>query len=207
MKDIMLAVAIVSFAVLLAGPTAVLAHCDGLDGPVVTAARKALETGNINLVLPWVQKAGEEEIRVAFEKTLKVRKVNKQAQELADMYFFETLVRVHRAGEGASYTGLKPAGRDLGPAIPAGDKAIETRSADPLLDLLTKEIRKGVQKRFHGAVDKSSYSQDDVEAGRAYVKAYVEYIHYVEQLFAAATIGSTAHPNEAEPVSADEHHH
>ena len=48
-------------------PVSARAHCDGLDGPVVMAARKALETGNVNLVLIWVQKASEPEIRTAFE--------------------------------------------------------------------------------------------------------------------------------------------
>ena len=97
----------------LLGPNRGFAHCDGLDGPVVKVAQKALETGNVNLVLIWVQKKDEGEVKKAFQKTLAVRKLNPQAKELADMYFFETLVRIHRAGEGEPYTGLKPAGRDL----------------------------------------------------------------------------------------------
>lgn len=107
-------------------PKAVFAHCDGLDGPVVKAAQKALDSGNLNPVLIWVKKTDEAEIKNVFQKTLAVRKLNPQAKELADTYFFEMLVRIHRAGEGASYTRLKPAGRDLGPAIPAADKAIES---------------------------------------------------------------------------------
>jgi len=194
-------------AVLLTTPTLVFAHCDGLDGPVIKAARKALETGNVNLVLPWVQKADEDQIKAAFDKTLMVRKLNSQAQEFADTYFFETLVRVHRAGEGAPYTGLKPAGRDLGPAIPAGDRAIETRSADQLLELLSSDLRRGLLTRFHQAVEKSSYTKDDVEAGRAFVKAYVEYIHYVEQLHAAVSGPAGGHAHEAEPAAAHEHDH
>ena len=42
-------------------------------------------------------------------------------KELSDQFFIKTLVRVHRAGEGAPYTGIRPAGTDLGPAIPAAD--------------------------------------------------------------------------------------
>ena len=113
--------AVLAAAAFLAPQTA-KAHCDGLDGPVVKAAQKALAEGNVNLVLIWVQQNDEAEIKHAFEKTLAVRKLNAEAKELADLYFFETLVRIHRAGEGAPYTGLKPAGRDLGPAIPASDK-------------------------------------------------------------------------------------
>ena len=96
----------------------------------VKAAQKALEMGNVNLVLIWVQKTDGNEIEKAFQKTLAVRKLNRQAKELGDTYFFETLVRIHRAGEGAPYTGLKPAGRDLGPAIPTADKALETAKSN-----------------------------------------------------------------------------
>jgi Family of unknown function (DUF6448) len=85
-------------------------HCDTLDGPVIGLARKALEAGNVNLVLPWVRAEDERELRRAFEHALAVRKLGAEACELADTHFFETLVRIHRASEGAPYTGLKPAG-------------------------------------------------------------------------------------------------
>ena len=87
-------------------------HCDGMDGPVVKAAQKALEIGNVNLVLIWVQKADETEIRNAFAQTMQVRKLSPEAKALADRYLFEALVRLHRVGEGAPYTGLKPAGKE-----------------------------------------------------------------------------------------------
>ena len=93
------------FAVAVTGwSAAASAHCDTLDGPVVAAARKALDTGNANLVLVWVQKKDDAEIRKHFEKTVAVRKAGGPAKELADMYFFETLVRIHRAGEGAPWS-------------------------------------------------------------------------------------------------------
>ncbi|HEX5022790.1 MAG TPA: DUF6448 family protein, partial [Candidatus Binatia bacterium] len=116
------------------------AHCDGLDGPVVKAAQRALDSGELNSVLIWVAQSNEAEIKSLFEKTLAVRQLNAQAKELADLYFFETLVRIHRASEGAPYTGLKPVGRDLGPAITAADRALETRSLRELLSILTETV-------------------------------------------------------------------
>ena len=86
------ALAILALAVL--GVRVALAHCDGLDGPVVKAAKNALQTGNVNLVLIWVQQNDEPEIRAAFQQTLLVRKQSPEAQALADQFFFETLVRV-----------------------------------------------------------------------------------------------------------------
>jgi len=185
-------------------PGTVRAHCDGLDGPVVKAARAALEKGDVNLVLIWVQKKDEAEIRKAFDKTLAVRKQSAEAKEFADLYFFETLVRVHRAGEGAPYTGLKPAGRDLGPAIPAGDKALETGSVEPVEKLLADLMKDGLREHFHQAIAKKKYDKDNVEAGREYIEAYVSYIHYVEGMYEAAK--SAAHGHFAE-VEAHAGHH
>ena len=173
------------------------AHCDGLDGPVVTAAQKALDTGDVNLVLIWVQKNDEDTIRNAFQKTLGIRKLSPEAKELADMYFFETLVRTHRAGEGAPYTGLKPAGRDLGPAIPAGDKAIIDGQVEPVVKLLTDPIRRGIHEQFKKVMARKKFNKDDVAAGREYIETYVTFIHYVEHLYEASKEPSHGHYPEA----------
>jgi hypothetical protein len=179
-------------------PSPARAHCDGLDGPVVTAARAALERGDVNRVLVWVQPSDEKEIRAAFDRTRAVRRLAAPARELADQYFFETLVRLHRAGEGAPYTGLKPAGRDLGPAIPAADRALESADPEPLVRLLVEAARAGVLERFKEATSLKPRDAADVARGREYVRAYVEFIHYVERLHAAAVGPVEGHAAEAE---------
>jgi hypothetical protein len=196
-----LAILLLSGAVFLR-PQGVQAHCDGMDGPVVKAAQKAFETGDANPVLIWVQKKDEGEIKKAFQKTLAVRKLNPQAKELADMYFFETLVRIHRAGEGALYTGLHPAGRDLGAAIPAADKALENGKIEPLVKLLTEAMQTGIREQFKQVIAKKKFGKDDVSAGREYVKGYVEFIHYVERIYEAAQNPAEGHYPESQGAAA-----
>lgn len=166
-------------------PEPAFGHCDALDGPVVKAAQAALESGNANLVLIWVRKEDESKIREAFDQALAVRKLGPEAKQLADLYFFETVVRIHRAGEGAPYTGLKPAGLDLGPAIPAADRALETGSIEPLVELLTEKVKHGLHEHFTHAIATKRFDQSDVDAGRDFVKAYVEYIHFAERVYEA----------------------
>jgi hypothetical protein len=192
-RSLLLLVALVMSVVL---PARVSAHCDGLDGPVVKSARAALEARNVALVAIWVQPQDEPEIRRAFEQTLVVRSLSPQAKELADRFFFETVVRVHRAGEGAPFTGLKPAGRDLGPAIPAADKALEERSLEPLVTLLTDTMRDRLRQHFNEAVTARTYDVGDVAAGREYVRAYIEFIHYVERLYETSTTAARGHFEE-----------
>jgi hypothetical protein len=188
-------------ALCLSSPAALFAHCDGLDGPVVTAARQALAASNVNLVLIWVQPAQEPELRQTFAHCLAVRALGPEARELADHFFFETLVRIHRAGEGASYTGLKPAGRDIGPAIPAADRALETGEIAPLAKLLNTAVHEGLEHRFQAVVGARKYAADDVSAGRLFVAAYVDFIHFVERLHADAIASSAGHFAHEDPAT------
>lgn len=160
-----------------------IGHCDTLDGPVVQLGKRALAEKNVNLVLPWVRAEDEEQIRHVFDHAQAVRELGPQARSLADLHFLETLVRVHRAGEGAPYSGLKPAGLDLGPAVPAADRALQSGSPDALIVLLADAVSAGVRTRFQAARDLQAFDPDDVGAGRRYVHAYVPYVHYVEKIW------------------------
>ncbi len=190
------AVSILTFAVLmvamLMASVAALAHCDTLDGPVVETAKFALKNGDVQPVLKWVPKEHEQEIRDAFSQTLAVRVKGKEARELADRFFFETLVRVHRAGEGAPYTGLKSAGT-VEPAIAAADKALQTASVDTLADKISNAVREGIKKRFDAALEKKKHADDSVEAGRDFIEAYVQYVHFIEGIHNLVAKGAEHH--------------
>ncbi len=199
------AVTILAAALALAAPATALAHCDTLDGPVVQTARASLDSGKIGPVLAWVQAKDEAEIRHAFEHTRAVRTLGPEARTLADRFFFETLVRVHRAGEGAPYTGLKAAGQDPGPAVKAADRSVETGAAAEVEKLLVESVRHGLHQRF-GRLAALKKPGDDVARGRAWVEAYVPYVHWVEGVHAAAAKGTGHHP-EPEARAEGGHQH
>lgn len=188
-----------ALAALFAVPAA--AHCDGLDGPVVAAARSALERGDPNLVLIWVKAADEAEVREAYRHALAVRRLGPEAETLADRHFFETIVRLHRAGEGAPFTGLQPAGRDLGPAIPRADRAVASGSLDELAAFLSAEVSQGVRARFAELQGRRAYNPADVAAGREFVESYVAFVHYVEGIHSAVESAAQGHY----PESGDSH--
>lgn len=163
--------------VLLSSPA--FAHCDSMDGPVVQDARRALEAQDVTPVLKWVTAEDEDEIRSAFDMALVVREETDAARAVADQYFFETLVRVHRATEGEGYTGLKPAG-SVEPVVAAADQALDSGNVGPLADELAAAIRHEVEERFTMAYDMRQTAEDSVEQGRAYVDAYVQFTHFAE---------------------------
>lgn len=163
------------------------AHCDTMDGPVVTAAKAALEHNDVTPVLKWVMASSEAEIRQAFAKTQTVRKLGSEACDLADQYFFETLVRLHRTSEGEPFTGLKPAGTEVEPAVAKADEALKTGSVEGVIKLVNDDATAGIRQRFARVQEKQLHADESVAAGREYVAAYVDYIHYVEELHQRAT--------------------
>lgn len=163
---------------LLASPA--FAHCDSMDGPVVQDAQRALKAQDVTPVLKWITAEDEAEIQSAFDMALVVRDETDAAKAVADQYFFETLVRVHRASEGEGFTGLKPAG-SVQPAIAAADQALEQGNVEALADELASAIRHGVEERFAVTDEKRQTAEDSVEQGREYVEAYVQFTHFAEQ--------------------------
>jgi len=178
------------------------AHCDTMDGPVVAAARRALEQGAVHHALLWVQPAQEDEVRHAYAITSKVWREGGDARRVAEHHFLETVVRLHREGEGEPYTGLKPAGQ-IDPAVAAADRALAAGSAAELERVLLHAVRDGLRERFERALAAKRFAPEDVTAGRAYVAAYVPLVHFVEQVHALAA--GTAHAPSTAPSTAPGH--
>ncbi len=182
----LLAVSLVA-AGLIYGTQSAQAHCDSIDGPVAQAALAALDTGNPNLVLPYAPAVAEAEIKAAFARSTKVRALGPEAKALADRAFMETTVRLHRAGEGAAYTGLKPAGTDFGPAIPAAEQAIESGDPSEVKALLEGAMEHGLETRSDHVLHMPNGPEElqsaaEVATARERISAEFGFVEYVEGL-------------------------
>lgn len=169
-------------------------HCDSLDGPVVVAARRALEEGRVEIVLPFVPAAGEAEVAAMFEQAVEARGAGNAAAAVADRWFFENVVRIHRAGEGAPYTGLKPAGSSVGPVIPVAERAIGTGSADELVALLGNIVADQAKHRLDEAMELKTRADAGVGEAREYVEAMLGLQVWSHKLYLAAL--ASAHGGE-----------
>lgn len=160
-------------------------HCDSLDGPVVTAARRALEADDVDVVLPYVHADGEAEVRAVFDAVMPVRGLGAEAREVAERLFFETVVRIHRAGEGAPYTGLKPAGLSVGPVIPLAERAVATGSPDEVVDFLAGTLREELTRRLEQVTVLAASKDRSTEDARRYVEAMLGFEVYSHHVLAA----------------------
>lgn len=177
-------------------------HCDSLDGPVVTAARHALDADDVARVLPYVPEEAEAEVRSAFDRVRNARMLGDDARDVADRYFFETVVRLHRAGEGAPYTGLRPAGASHGPVIPLAERAVLTGSASPVVEFLTRELTEEVERRLARVHSLAAARERSLADARRYVEAMLGFEVYCHHLYTA--VQAPAHSETEEAVA---HHH
>jgi hypothetical protein len=176
------------------------AHCDWIEGPVVADARTALAKGDVTPALKWVAPADQAEIRRAFEKTMSARASGSDAREVADQWFFETLVRIHRTSEGEPFTGVKGAEYKPEAGIAMADGALEKGSLADLETSLTEAVRLELQRRFRSAVEARKHADESVEAGRQFVHSYAGFVHYVE------SIHQTTHVNASRETASGHQH-
>ena len=169
-----------------------LAHCDTTGGPIIPEARAALEKGDVTPVLKWIKQDNEAAVKMAFGKAVAVRAKGPEAKALADQYFLETLVRLHRAGEGAPYSGIKD--EPVEPIVAIADKALADGSADEMIQKIGAHMTAAIKQKFNQAMEAKKGKDKGVTEGREFVDAYVTYMHYVEGVHTAI-------------LSAGGHHH
>jgi hypothetical protein len=167
-------------SMLILSTNVTFAHCDTMDGPLIADARKAMGQNNVNYVLKWVSAANESEIRDAFNLVMKVKGLSPEAKELSEKYFFDTLVRIHRAGEGEPFTGVKPSGTPIDDKVLAADKSIEIGNLSPLKNMVSKDILQELTKRFNKVMSLKNFDVNNVAAGREYIEAYVQFFKFAE---------------------------
>lgn len=202
--------AVMALVLAIVLPGIAYAHCDSLDGPVITEARTALASGDVTPLLKWVTPEQEGEVKDVFEDVMKVRGLGNDAQQLADRFLFETVVRLHRASEGAPYTGLEPAGSEEYKVEAAADRALASGSAESLAAKIGESAAAGVRERYARAQAARSHADESVEAGREYVAAYVDYVHYVLGIHDAVAASEVHHHGsrvEAPAVMHEAHDH
>ena len=93
------------------------------------------------------------------------------------------------------------------------DKALESGNPGPLLKLMNERMHEGIHKYYAAAKEKRAHAGESVEAGRAYVQAYVPYLHLVERLYLDAGTpvahrgGEGTHEAHPKQGTAAEHAH
>lgn len=178
---------LLALVIVLGYPAQARADCD-IAQPVGAAAVDALRTGDLSLVAIWVKQPKEAALRAALQHALAVRRLGTNARTLADGYFCDTVIRLHRE----SYPGVR-------------DRVVEQTIASGDLDLVVERVLAKVQlslrERARDIAARKPSRRGDIDGGRAYVERYTDFVEYVTALDAAATKRPTpiADPIRHEP--------
>lgn len=76
-----------------------------------------------------------------------------------------------------------------------------TGSAKEVLKLLNDSVNNGLHQHFVKVQKLKDFDKTDVKAGREFIKAYVEFLHYVEPIYEIAVKGG----NHGESENAERH--
>lgn len=171
---------LVAAGMFLLAPVTADAHCDTMDGPAVKDAIRAMDTGNVNYALKWVQPKYEAEVSRAFRMSMKVKDINADTKNLAEQYFFEILLRDHRAGEGVAFDGVKPHGWPVDERVKAADRSIALGNLELLKGLVEPDKWPELQRRFQKVMSLKDFDVNRVEEGREYIEAYVQFFKFAE---------------------------
>ena len=170
----------VAAGMFLLAPVTADAHCDTMDGPAVKDAIRAMDTGNVNYALKWVQPKYEAEVSRAFRMSMKVKDINAYTKNLAEQYFFEILLRDPGAGEGVAFDGVKPHGWPVDERVKAADQSIALGDLEPLKGLVEPDKWPELQRRFQKVMSLKDFDVNRVEEGREYIEAYVQFFKFAE---------------------------
>ena len=168
------------------------AHCDSFDGPALVDAAKALETNNVELIKKWIRAEDEATVVPLFHKTYSLKDGDAEVYEIVKTHFYETFIRLHREMEGATFTGLKPAGTTAHITV-MSDEALESGDFNSLLTALNKHVNGQLTEKYEKTAALYKVKDRSVEEGRAYVEAYVDYTHAVEAVHDILESGAHHH--------------
>lgn len=186
------AAALLLFALCYVPPAG--AHANNVQGVPLTEAQRALDKGDVKPLLKWVKgREAEEAITRAFNQALALRRQGPEIGKSADMRFYEIFMTEHR--KSFSYMGSGPferieAENEVRKVTRMADEVAVSGGVDRLTDYLSREIIEAVRKRYADLVEKAKHKDDSLEAGNAYIEAYLELSHYSEHLTDEAPVRS-----------------
>jgi hypothetical protein len=108
--------------------------------------------------------------------------------------------------DGQVYGKLKPAGSITDPALLAAEAAMAGGNVDRLARYIADQAEQGIRQRFAAAVEARRQAGESVELGRKYIRAYMEFVHYVDRLHRDARSAAIP-PEGAKGAEAAGHQH
>lgn len=159
-----------------------LKYPDEMPGPVLKAAKIALETGNVNYILIWVPENYENTVKNLLEKTCCKRSSVLNTQKQAYDWYYETVNRLFSASRACDYLTYQSKAFAENPLVLKVYKAIESGNFEKIRDEIPVSYEADAQQRFLHVMNLRDYPVNNIAAGRSYVSAFFDFNRYVHDL-------------------------
>jgi hypothetical protein len=156
--------------------------CNQHDGPVTRAAKRALETGNAQYILIWIQKESENTVKNLLERACCERTTRKDSHQRTTDWFFETVNRLHSAYYGPCNLDISTKSREEKEIILLVERACESGNVEELLTIIPDASAVEMRQCFEDVMKKRDYGGKNSAAGRVYISAVVDFIACVHHL-------------------------
>ena len=150
------------------------------NSPMMSAAKRALETGNAHHILVWIPEESENTLKNLLERAHCERTTGKDAHSNTVDWYFETINRLHSMYYGPHNLSISTKLPEEKAIILLVERACESGNFEEITTVITDTSAGEMRQCFNEVIKKRNY--DAITAGRVCVSAFTDFIAFVNKL-------------------------
>lgn len=151
------------------------------NGPVMSAAKKALETGKAHHILIWIPEASENTLKNLLEKACCERRIQTDGYDHIIDWYFATVRRFHSVGYGPRNLNISLKTLEEKTIISLVERACESGNFEEIAMVIPDIPAGELRQQFNDVMKKRNYDVENIAAGRVYVSEFTDFIAFVNR--------------------------
>lgn len=155
---------------------------DSHNGPMMIAAKRALETGKAHHILIWIPEKSENTLKNLLEKVCCKRRIQADGHDRIVDWYFETISRFHSGYYGPHNLNISTKTPEEKSIIFLVESACESGNFEEITTVIRDTPTGEMRQRFDDVMKKRNYCEENIAAGRVYVSVFTYFIAFVNNL-------------------------
>jgi hypothetical protein len=148
----------------------------------MSAAMRALETGEAHYILIWIPEASENTLKNLLEKAYYERYTQKNARTHIVDWYFTTVNNYHSGYYGPRNLDISTKTPEEKMIISLVERAFESGNFEEIGTIIPDTPTGEMRQRFDDVMKMRDYHVENIAAGRVYVSAFTDFIEFVNNL-------------------------
>ncbi len=145
----------------------------------MSAAKRALDTGNAQYILIWIPEESENTLKNLLEKVCCEHNIQKDVHDHIVDWYFKTVNRLHSVYCGPRNLNLSTKAPEEKKIIFLVEKACESGNFKEITTVIQDTPDGEMRQRFNDLMKKRNYHVENIASGRLYVSAFTDFIAFV----------------------------